>query len=103
MYYKETEYYLNKLDNGEKLTERECLDLVYEFGIENNYGDNHRWSRMVETICDLNGRYFSVFWDQGLTELQNDACYGQPIEVELNEYDEVRTVHIREWRKKNDT
>ncbi len=33
--YKEAEYYLNKLDNGEELTERECLDLVYEFDIEN--------------------------------------------------------------------
>ena len=101
--YKEAEYYLNKLDSGEGLTERECLDLVYEFDIENSYGDNRRWSRMVETICNLNGRYFKVSWDQGLTEYQDDACYDQPIEVELHEWDEVKTVHIREWRKKNDT
>ena len=101
--YKEAEYYLNKLDNGEGLTERECLDLAYEFDIENNYVSYRGWSRMVETICDLNGRYFKVFWDQGLGELKSDACYEQPYEVELNEYDEVRTVHIREWRKKNDT
>ena len=101
--YKEAEYYLNKLDSGEGLTERECLDLVYEFDIENSYGGNHRWSRMVETICDLNGRYFKISWDQGLTELQDDACYDQPIEVELHEWDEVKTIHMREWRKKNDT
>ena len=101
--YKEAEYYLNKLDNGEELTERECLDMAYEFDIENNYGDNRRWSRMVETICDLNGRYFRVFWDQGLTEMEPDACYEQPYEVELNEYDEVRTVHVRKWVKKNGT
>jgi len=101
--YKEAEYYLNKLDNGEGLTERECLDLAYEFDIENHYGDNRRWSRMVETICDLNGRYFRVFWYQGLTEMGLDACYEQPYEVELNEWDEVKTIHMREWRKKNDT
>ena len=103
MHYKEAEHYLNKLDNGEELTERECLDMAYEFDIENNYVSYRGWSRMVETICDLNGRYFKVFWDQGLGELKSDACYEQPYEVELNEYDEVRTVHIREWRKKNDT
>ena len=101
--YKEAEYYLNKLDNGEELTERECLDMAYEFDIENNYGDNRRWSRYVKTICKLNDRYFAIEWDQGLTEMQPDECYEQPYEVELNEYDEVRTVHIREWRKKNDT
>ena len=101
--YKEAEYYLNKLDSGEGLTERECLDLVYEFDIENIYGENRRWSRIVETICNLDGRYFKISWDQGLTEYQNDACYDQPIEVELHEWDEVKTVHMREWRKKNDT
>ena len=101
--YKEAEYYLNKIDNGKELTERECLDMAYEFDIENNYVSYRGWSRMVETICDLNGRYFKVFWDQGLGELKSDACYEQPYEVELNEYDEVRTVHVREWRKKNDT
>ena len=103
MYYKEAEYYLNKIDNGEELTERECLNMAYEFDIENNYVSYRGWSRMVETICDLNGRYFRVFWDQGLGELKSDACYEQPYEVELNEYDEVRTVHVRKWRKKNDT
>lgn len=67
--YKEAEYYLNKLDNGEELTERECLDMAYEFDIENNYGDNRRWSRYVKTICKLNDRYFAIEWDQGLTEM----------------------------------
>lgn len=101
--HKEAKYYLNKLDNGEELTERECLDMAYEFDIENNYVSYRGWSRIVEIICDLNGRYFKVFWDQGFGELKSDACYEQPYEVELNEYDEVRTVHVREWRKKNDT
>ena len=99
--YKEAEYYLNKIDNKEELTERELLDMVYGFDIENEYGENRRWSRWVRTICELNGRYFSIEWDQGLTEMQPDECYEQPTEVELHEWDEVQTIHKREWRNKN--
>lgn len=99
--YKEAEYYLNKIDNKEELTERELLDMAYGFDIENEYGENRRWSRWVKTICKLNDRYFSIEWDQGLTEMQPDECYDQPIEVELHEWDEVKTIHMREWRNKN--
>ena len=95
----DAQYYLNKIDAGDHLTERECLNMAYYFDIANEYGENRRWSRWVRTICNLNGRYFAVEWDQGLTEMQDDSCFDQPYEVELHEYDIVQ--HVKEWVAKN--
>ena len=54
----DAQYYLNKIDANEPLTEQECLNMAYYFDIANEYGENRRWSRWVRTICNLNGRYF---------------------------------------------
>ena len=89
------QYYLSKIDAKESLTEEECLNMAYYFDIENEYGENRRWSRWVRTICKLNDRYFAVEWDQGLTELQDDSCFDQPYEVQLHEYDKV--IRVKEW------
>lgn len=89
---------LKAIDNGVELDERVLEDLAYYQTIYDEYGENRRWSRFVRTIVDLNGRYFAIEWDQGLTEMQSDEFYNQPYEVELKEYDKV--VHVKEWVKK---
>ena len=89
---------LKAIDAGEQLSEGVLQDLAYYQSIEDTYGENRRWSRWVRSIIDLNGRYFAIKWDQGLTEYQEDSFYDQPYEVELKEYDKV--VHVKEWVKK---
>ena len=89
---------LKAIDAGEELDEKVLEDLAYYQTIDEEYGENRRWSRFVKSIVDLNGRYFAIEWDQGLTEMQPDEFWEQPYEVELKEYDKV--VHVKEWVKK---
>ena len=46
-----------------KLTEKELRELVHNYDIETEKGENRRWSRTNETIVELKGRYFSICWD----------------------------------------
>ena len=86
---------LDKIDSGEDLTCDELRTLVFEFEVESEYGENLRWTRSVDTISTLGGRFFSTAWYEGLTECQEDEFYDQPVEVEKKEYD--KTVHVVEW------
>lgn len=100
-YYEEhfEELMVQKIDHGKKLTEKELSNLVHEFGIETDHGENRRWTRSNYTICKLCGRYFEVDWEEGLTEYQDNEYRYQPVEVELHEYEKVIT--IREWKHIN--
>jgi len=86
---------INKIDNNEELTENELSQAVFKFGIANDYGENRRWTRIVTTIIKLFNRTFSVDWEEGLTENQDDGFYNQPYEVELKIYDKV--IKVEEW------
>lgn len=92
---------LAKIDSEENLTENELKTLVYEYEVESEYGDNERWTRPVDTISTLGGRFFKTFWHEGLTEYQEDEFYDQPVEVEKKEYD--KTIHVVEWVTKEKT
>lgn len=88
---------LNKIDNGEKLTGFELSELTCN-DIERECGDNGRWSRSVESICQIGDRYFSIVWEQGLTERQENEYYNQPVEVNKVTYE--KTITVTEWRDK---
>lgn len=93
------EIMVQKIDNGESLTEEELKTLVFRCNeVERHEGENRRWSRTVESIIELCGRYFKVIWEQGLTESQENGFYEQPYEVELDAYKKVIEVH--NWIKK---
>lgn len=90
---------LNKIDSGEELTERELQTLIWEcYEVDRDYGENGRWTRGVTSVIELCGRYFEVYWEEGLTEYQENEYYDQPVEVEKKEYD--KTIHVVEWVKK---
>ena len=96
-YYREhfVEIMLRKIETNEELTEEELGKLVYERGIETEEGENRRWSRTNVTIVELGNRHFSICWEQGLTEMQSDGFYDQPIEVEKKTYE--KTITVTEW------
>lgn len=81
-YYSEhfEEIMVQKIDKGELLSESELSELR-EFSIETSYGENRRWQRTVTDIVELCGRYFSLEWQEGLTESQENDFTEQPFEV----------------------
>lgn len=94
--------FIEAFDSGVEINKRTLLHYAYDNNVEE--GDNRRWSRSVVSIAEINGRYFKIYWEEGLTEYQDDCCYDQPIEVEKVEYDKVipeHTVHIVEWVEKS--
>lgn len=92
------EYILNKIDSGENLDESELRNLRWEFNVvETQHGENRRWSRSVRSILEIGGRYFALDWDEGLTEMQENEFYNQPIEVEKKEY--TKTITVTEWNE----
>lgn len=87
---------LKKIDNNEELSKKEIIDML-EYEIEREYGDNRRWSRSVISIISINDRYFSICWEQGLTECQEDEYNNQPVEVKKHTYN--KTIEVTEWRE----
>ena len=58
--------------------------LIWEYGLsDESYDKPRRWNQIVEGVVYINGRYFSVCYDRGLTEMQeNDySIYTSILEV----------------------
>lgn len=89
------EIMVKKIDNGEQLTKEELIELIWGYDVDTQYGDNRRWSRSVTTIIELNGRYFSIDWEEGLTECQDNEYNSQPVEVKKHTYE--KTITVTEW------
>ena len=77
----------DKLDKGEKLDEDELWSLACDaYGegvreVETTFEEPGRWSRGAHTIVQLGDRYWRVDWEQGLTEMQDNELWCQPVEV----------------------
>lgn len=84
-----------KILNGEKLTEEEIRELVWDYEVDREEGDNRRWSRTITSIVKLCDKYFSIDWEQGLTEYQENEYYNQPYEVVKHTYE--KTITVTEW------
>ena len=81
-----------KLLSGETLSEREIRDLINEYEIEEIAGDSGRWTRYMTTIIQVDGVFYSIDWQQGLTEMQCDAYLDQPVKVRKHTYQKMITV-----------
>lgn len=93
------ELMLDKIIKSEDLTPKELRTLVYEYGIETEYGEDHRWAREAFTVIKLSDidrlchRYFGIDWMKSLTEMGEDEFYNQPYEVKQIEHVTV----VKEW------
>lgn len=73
--------------------------LIWEYGLSDEaYDEPRRWNQIVEGVVCINGRYFSVCYDRGLTEMQEDYY---DFDDDITEV-EKRTVlkEVTEWKKK---
>lgn len=86
------------LQDGEKLSNSDLSYLVYNFELddERDCGENRRWSRSVCSIVELGGKHYSITWEQGLTENQENEFWNQPVEVEKHQY--PKTIVVTEWK-----
>ena len=89
----EIEEFESKLKN-KTFTEEELQELVQDY-LFTSQGDRipyeiidtiydselNRWSRNVETIIKYKNKYYSILWEEGLTEYQDNYFYEQPTEV----------------------
>lgn len=92
--------FLHKVDNGVVFTKTELKDIVFEDTkvkhIENISRGNRRWTESISTIVKADDRYFSIDWERGLTELQENYFLEQPYEVIKTE----KVITVTEWVKK---
>lgn len=51
-------------------------------------GENRRWSRNNIEIFEVDGRYFGLDWEEGLTESQEDEVYEQV----ASEYEKIERI-----------
>lgn len=93
-----------KLDAGQELTEDEIADFLdYVPNYLEEEGEDGRWARSVTTYCKTrDGRFFRVDWQRGLTEMQSNTYYFQPVEVTLHEEERTIPTIRRTWREVTD-
>lgn len=78
----EEETLYNRLCKKDDFTEEELQELVWgEYVIEEIEGCDNRWTKDMESILLVNGHYFSIPWQKGLTECQDNSFYNKPYEV----------------------
>lgn len=83
LYKQEPDELLQKVLNGEYLEEDELAELFYEYDdliVDEDEGENRRWSCFVTKTLNIFGRFFDVSGDIGLTESQESYFGEQPVE-----------------------
>lgn len=81
-------------EGAQDFTERELSELT-EREVDREEGENRRWSRSVGVIIKIHDKYFSIDYEEGLTEYQENIYDNQPVEVERVE--ETKTITVVNW------
>lgn len=85
----------NKIINGEKLSEEEVKNIVYEdlfYQVDRVEGEDLRWTRRIDLIYEIDGNYYRIYYYRRLTERQeNDFWEQEAIKVEK------KPITIYEW------
>ena len=88
---------IEKMYASEPLSEKELKLLATGWGsgcdaepgefkiIDEIEGDSGRWTKGMETIIQVGDDLWSIPWQQGLTEYQENEFWDQPVRVERKE------------------
>ena len=87
----ETEY-LKLIDNKIQLTKEQISELT-DFEIESKMVSHSRWSIEMETIVQIQNRFFLISWSKAATEYQENYFDDQPVEVKPVK----KMVEVTEW------
>jgi hypothetical protein len=99
--------FLSRYDAGDQFNEDELKDIFWlDFEededdntglVEEDYDEPRRWSRNHTVWVSINGRYFELNADEGLTELQDTTYWQQPQEVSLKQVTRTIVVTENQW------
>jgi len=65
-------------------------------GVDEIVGEDRRWSRTNTTIVKIDNKFYSIYWEQGLTENQENEYEAQDApEVQQVE----KTIVVTNWKK----
>lgn len=85
----------NKILKGERLDRDErkwcAFGEVGEY-VDEIEGDDHRWTREMQTIFKIGEQYYAINWMSGLTEMQENEYWNDPYKVERKEEIVTKTV-----------
>ena len=82
-----------------KFTAAEVKEHVYDNAVETTEYDVRRWYRVNLTIVELDGKFYQLYWNEGLTECQENEFEAQ----EAQEVEKIKeTVVIEKWVGKGD-
>ena len=79
---------LSKIDKHEDLSRSDYWEMIDNYSIISEEGEDGRWTRSMYNFIKLEDRYFELSWQKGLTEMQEDY-FDYPEEVEFHGYEEV--------------
>lgn len=63
------------LEREIRLTDDE-VSYYIDGDIQTTYGESRRWTRTAYSVVEIEGRYFEINWEQGLTESQESEFEG---------------------------
>lgn len=86
-----------KVLDGELLSSNEVQDLIWDCEVDLEEGENRRWSRTNVSVIEINGRYFSLEWEEGLTEYQENE-YPEQTAVEVEKVE--KQIVVTSWEIK---
>lgn len=84
-----------KILNKEELSEEEVEEALDSFNVvSEKVLEQNRWNLAIESIIEVEGRFFSIFWDRAATEYQDNYFIEQTL-------DEVALVEktVKVWQK----
>ena len=77
--------------------QEDIRDLIFgNSAIETIKGEDRRWSRSNTTIVELEGKYYAIVWEQGLTEKQENDYPEQDAKEVKKVEKEIKKI-ITEW------
>ena len=77
-----------------KFTKEQVRELVWEAEVETINGENRRWSRSNTTIVEFENKFYDLYWEEGLTEMQDDEFEAQDA-PEVKQIEE--TIVVKKW------
>lgn len=102
------EEFLSLYDNNEEIPEW-LIHRVYTISqiVDEDFGDNDRWTREATSIIQIpidnagHYRMFAVFWQEGLTEYQENIwCGVDEVEQSFEEVIKTFKIYSRDYRSK---
>lgn len=94
-------YLKNKILNKKELTEVEVKDIIYQDTaierVDSFSCDESRWGILEKVIIKVNDKYFSLSYERGKTEMQEDYFWGQTAEEVVS-----KEVVVTKWVKKEE-